>query len=34
MFEKEADEWVVDSVCKDCSRYEKCCGWAHYIIGR
>jgi len=24
MFEKEAEEWVIDSVCKDCSRYEKC----------
>ena len=24
MFEKDAEEWVIDSVCKDCSRYEKC----------
>jgi len=24
MFEKEAEEWVIDNVCKDCSRYEKC----------
>lgn len=22
--EKEAEEWVIDNVCKDCSRYEKC----------
>ena len=24
MFEKEAEKWVIDSVCKDCSKYEKC----------
>lgn len=24
MFEKEAEEWTIDYVCKDCSRYEKC----------
>ena len=24
MFEKEAEEWVMDCVCKDCSLYEKC----------
>lgn len=24
MFEKEAEEWVIDNVCKDCSKYEKC----------
>ena len=24
MFEKEAEEWVIDYVCKDCSCYEKC----------
>ena len=24
MFEKEAEEWAIDYVCKDCSRYEKC----------
>lgn len=24
MFEKEADEWVIDNVCKDCTRYEHC----------
>lgn len=24
MFEKEAEEWVIDNVCKDCSRFEKC----------
>lgn len=26
MFEKEAEEWAIDNVCKDCSRYEKCMG--------
>ena len=24
MFEKEAEEWAIDYVCKDCSKYEKC----------
>ena len=24
MFEKEAEEWAIDYVCKDCSRYKKC----------
>lgn len=24
MFEKEAEEWTINYVCKDCSRYEKC----------
>ena len=24
MFEKEAEEWAIDYICKDCSRYEKC----------
>ena len=24
MFEKESEEWVIDYICKDCSRYEKC----------
>lgn len=24
MFEKETEEWVIDSVCKDCTRYDKC----------
>ena len=24
MFEKEAEEWIMDCVCKDCSLYEKC----------
>ena len=24
MFEKEAEEWLIDNVCKDCTRYEKC----------
>jgi hypothetical protein len=26
VFEKEAEEWATDNVCKDCSRYEKCMG--------
>lgn len=29
MFEKEAEEWAMDNVCKDCSRYEKCMGKEH-----
>ena len=24
MFEKEAEEWAIDYVCKDCSRYKEC----------
>lgn len=24
MFDEEAEKWVMDNVCKDCSRYEKC----------
>ena len=24
MFEKEAEEWTIDYVCKDCSRYKEC----------
>ena len=24
MFEKEAEEWTISHVCKDCSRYEEC----------
>ena len=24
MFEKEAEKWTIDYVCKDCSRYKKC----------
>ena len=24
MFEKEAEEWTIDYVCKDCSKYERC----------
>ena len=24
MFEKEAEKWTIDYVCKDCSRYKEC----------
>ena len=24
MFEKEAEKWAIDYVCKDCSRYKEC----------
>lgn len=24
MFEKEAEKWIIDYVCKDCSRYKEC----------
>lgn len=24
MFEKEAEEWIISHVCKDCSRYKEC----------
>ena len=24
MFEKEAERWAIDYVCKDCSRYKEC----------
>ena len=24
MFEKEAEEWAIGYVCKDCSRYKEC----------
>ena len=24
MFEREAEKWTIDYVCKDCSRYKEC----------
>ena len=29
MLEKEAEEWAIDYVCKDCSCYEKCKSKVH-----
>ena len=29
MFEKEAEEWAIDYVCNDCSRYKECKSKAH-----